>query len=702
MTEDKKLRLAEAFVGFLGRFRYAVILGLLVIAAFSVTAMKNIRFDNSDESFFAQDDPAILAINRFHELFGNEDNAYIAVRTKDGVFRHEMLVRLEALASALEDNVPHIKKVTWIGSAEYIRSEGEDGIKTGPIYDEMPDAPEDLERFKKITLSHPDFVDTLISRDANTAVIVLECRRYPENIQDPRKEIAPAIYSVLARNEFADLETVMAGAPIYDFEKEQITKRQTGKLTLLCLILQVILLLRIGKGGLRAVIAPVCVITLTIMFTMGIVGLSGWPMSMMDIMLPTLLFTVCMGDTVHIIAHYHMYRDSGIPHMQAMTGTVKEIFFPCLFTSLTTMVGFLSFMATEVVPIKMAGLYSAIGVGLAFILAISLTPIIYMIRPEKDSRFSGQGRLSATASHRRLDDFLQKAVKACLRHPVPVIAFFFAVTGMSVWLFQSVVIETNSIKDLRTVEKLRRDSDFFDEHLGGAMSLEIMVDSGHEDGAKDLGFLRDIKALQRHAEAHPKTVKTHSVVDTIATIREVVHGDDPAYHDLPDEQNQVSQYLFFYETSGGKNLDKEMSLLNDVVRLHVQTRNMGTQDVKEFVADMERFAADELKGRIHLECTGQMAWMTALADYVKAGQSVSLLSAAISICLLMIACLRSIKLGLISMIPNIVPVLFAMGLMGLFGIRLSLPLMIFSCVIMGVCVDDTTHFYVYFRNFFAQ
>jgi predicted RND superfamily exporter protein len=273
---------------------------------------------------------------------------------------------------------------------------------------------------------------------------------------------------------------------------------------------------------------------------------------------------------------------------------------------------------------------------------------------------------------------------------------------MSIWFYQGVAVETNIIQNIKTSEKLRRDFDFFDISLGGAMTLEIMVDSGQENGARDLQFLRDVEKLQRHAETFPKTNKTHSIVDTVKRVREVLYNNDPAYHELPDEQRSVSQYLFFYETAGGKNLDKEMSLLSDTARIHVKTRTMGTQEVKRFMKDMDNFIATELDGRLHVQYTGQMAWVSSIADYVKQGQAVSFLSSAVTITVMMILCLRSVTLGLISMLPNIVPILMSMGLMGLFGIDLSLMLMIFASVVYGICIDDTTYFYITFKRKFAH
>ena len=709
MKEEMAMALSRKYIGFLQRHRYVILLAAAMLTFLSLQAMKQMRFDNSDESFFQEGDPAVQAIERYRELFGNEDHVYVAVRDDVDVFRQPLLGTLDELAGELERKVPHIKEVTWIGNAEYMHGIGGNEIQTGPIFEEMPTDPKDIAEFKRTVLGFPDFVDRIVSRDAKTAIIVLECERYPDDVKDPRKEIAPAIYAILKDARFRHLRTCLAGQPVQDFESDRITSGQTAKLSLICLVLQSFLLFKIGRGGvvagLRAVAAPVLVIAVSIFWTMGFVSAMGWPVSLMDIMLPTMLFSVCLGDTVHIIVNYHQHREHGLKHMDAMVTMMREVFIPCLFTSLTTMMGFLSFLTTEIVPIRMAGVYSAIGVMIAFVLAIALAPVAYLLCPEKESHFETGRPLYGRPRRNWLlafDELLQKQVSFCLGHAKAIVLLFLLVSAASIWLYQSVVVETNTMQDISTSEKLRRDSDYFDEKLGGAMALEIMVDSGRENGARDLDFLRDVERLQRHAETMPKTAKTHSVVDTLSRVNEVLHNEDPACHVLPDEQKYVSQYLFFYETSGGKNLDKEMTLLSDVVRIHIQTRTMGTQEIKAFIREMDRSIAEELGGRLKVQYTGQMAWVAAVSDYVLSGQAMSFASALVSICLMMICCLRSVRMGIISMFPNIVPILVPMGIMGLCGINLSLVLMIFSSVIMGICVDDTIHFYVNYKHNFEK
>ena len=348
--EQAAMARARWFTEFLSAWRWLILAVILVLAAGSVYLMKDIRSDNSDESFFLEDDPAVIAIHRFRELFGNEDYVYVAVRPGGDVFERSNMLMLKSLADALEKDVPFLREVKWLGSAEYIRPEG-DHIAAGPGREKIPDGQAPIDEFKAEVLKLNDFVNVLVSPDSRIATIVLECERYPDNVKDPRKLIAPAVEKVLQRPEFAKYETHLAGTPVQDYESDRITARETLTLVAVCLIIQSVLLFMLGNG-IRAVLAPVLVILLSIIMTMGIISLAGWKVSMMDIMLPTMLFSVCLGDTVHIVASYHLNRINGMSHGDALTHTIRSVFIPCLFTSLTTMMGFMSFLATDIAPIR--------------------------------------------------------------------------------------------------------------------------------------------------------------------------------------------------------------------------------------------------------------------------------------------------------------------------------------------------------------
>jgi predicted RND superfamily exporter protein len=234
--------------------------------------------------------------------------------------------------------------------------------------------------------------------------------------------------------------------------------------------------------------------------------------------------------------------------------------------------------------------------------------------------------------------------------------------------------------------------------MGGSMSVEIMIDTVEKDGVKDPAFLQQIESLQDYINKHPLAMKTMSVLDLLKEMNQALHENRPEYYTLPETKEQVSEYMFLYETAGGGELDKQVSFNYDIARLTARTKSLNTKDIKIFVSDITGFAKEHLDPSIKIELTGMIPMVNAMSDLITSGQIKSFGFAFIAISLMMIIVLRSFKLGLISMVPNLFPVLIAIGFMGYAGIYLSMAVVTFAAIIIGIAVDDTIHFFVRYRR----
>ena len=268
--------------------------------------------------------------------------------------------------------------------------------------------------------------------------------------------------------------------------------------------------------------------------------------------------------------------------------------------------------------------------------------------------------------------------------------------------YRLIEVETNSIEFASTDLPVRQAYDYMDSHMGGSMSMEVMLDTGKKDGIKDIKFLSQMEALQSYTDKHPLISKTTSVIDTIKKMRRAMHENRMEYYSLPETTAQAAEYLFLYETSGGEELDKYVSFNYDIARINARTKSLNSKDVRTFISDIHRFVKQNIDPSIKVEYTGTMPWVRAMSDYVSQGQKRSFMLAFLAITCMMIIVLRSFKLGLISMIPNVFPVLISLGLMGFAGVYLSIPLMILSPIIIGVAVDDTIHFFMRYRREFNR
>ena len=679
------------------RFRWLGIIAVVLLTVFFAYQMQGLKFDNSNEVWFVEGDRSLDLIDKFRDVFGNDD--FVVLLFESGNFFEPENIRvIGRLAEVLEAEVPYLKDMTWLGNVEYI--EGiEDGIKIYELLETVPQDPEEMAAVREKALNEPSYVNSLISPQGQSAAIILEMERYPEDGDklDPKNEIAPVVREILARPEFAVLNAHVAGGPILHHDYDELAAGETRNFMGLCLLIQMAILLWVARD-VRGVFVPISIVFLSVLWTMGAIGLMGFTLNMMIVILPSLLICVGIGDSMHFIAEYQDQCDKGPARRKAMVKTFAMVGLPCLLTTLTTMGAFLSFLTVRIKPFRELGVYASVGVVTAIVLTYVLVPFFYSFGMKKNALAKN------SADQKSRNDFFDRLLARVhwivTAKPRWVVAFFVILSGISIAGALNIQVESNTAKMLSQKLLLRQAYDFIDERMGGSMSMEIMLDTGKTDGVKDPAFLKKMDALQDFVDKHPLTTKTTSVLDVLKKMRRAMHNNDQKFYSIPDTLEAASQYLFMYETSGGDQLDKLVGFDYDIARLTVKTRTLCTADVRKFMQDVEDFSSKTFDDSVSVEMTGALTWVKALNDKMGEGVKYSFTAVLFAVAALMMIFLRSVKLGLFSMIPNVFPVLITLELMGFTGLYLDMPLMCCSAVIIGVAVDDTIHFFRRYRREF--
>jgi len=689
----------SGWAGFVLRFRWLLLSLVLLLTIFSFYEMRELKFDSSIESMFLEEDPQLITFNKFKETFGSDDFVYILFETED-FFKPEMIRLVGRLVEDLERNVPYVDDVKFIGNVEHVEGV-EGGIEISDLIEKIPETDEEIKQIKQRAMAEPLYVDNLISKDGKTAAIAMTFELYPEEQKkkaDVRHQVGQKVLEILAKPEYGNMELYTAGGPIYDCEYDKLSGKESSTFGLLCLALNLLILLWVARG-VRGVVSPLLVVVLSVFWTLGLVGIIGWTLNMMVILLPVLLICVGIGDSMHIVAETQDQMDHGLGRKEAVVKALILVGFPCLLTSLTTAVGFTSFLGTVVRPVREMGVYAAVGVIMAFVLSLIIVPIIFSFGKEKKKSEAGK------EVHERYDLFdriLDKVFQINTGYPKAIIGIFIGLTLLSVYGYSRIEVETNSMKGLSADLPLRQAYDYIDSKMGGSMAIEMMLDTGRKDGVKEIIFLRQLEQLQDRIDSHPLTMKTTSIIDFLKKMNRAMHENSPSYYALPETSAQATEQLFLYETSGGKELDKQVSFNYDIAQLNVRTQSLGSKEVRTFMADIDKFVKENLDSSIKVEYTGIMTWLRAFVDMVANGQKRSFVLAFSAIAIMMIIALRSFKLGLISMVPNLFPVLISMGFMGMAGMYIDATLMIFSAIIIAVVVDDTIHFFSRYKREFKH
>ncbi|KMY65909.1 hypothetical protein AAU61_19990 [Desulfocarbo indianensis] len=675
---------------------------VLLFTAFLAMQMPQLVFDNSPDNWFVEGHETLQARDRFHGAFGNDKFVFLMFTKEKTPFTPESFAGLAELAERFENEVPFTREVTWLGNVERIRGVGRNSqeVLIEPFMAETPKTQQAVDGLLREALEEPAFVNDLISRDATVLTMVITLDPFPSDQagENPNYAVSEAVNRILDEPRFKGLKPYIGGSPHVNYQYDALAKKDFFRLFVAVLAVQAALLLWLGRGF-RGILVPLVVTTLSVLWTMGSISLMGFTLNLLSIALPTMLICVGIGDSMHGIAAFYDHVDRGASRKEALCMAFSEVGGAIMLTSLTTAAGFLAYLTTDLKPYREMGVYVALGVLFAFMLTVILTPILYSFgkKPPKARRSGEKGRKDI------FDRWLALTHRIVMNHAKAVIAVFGLTMAAGVAGYMMIKVESNTTKLILPREPLRQTLDVIDERLGTSTTLEYLIDTQKPSGIKDPEFMANLDKLMTAAEKNPLVAKAVSITDLLKRMRRSLHGNDPGYYSLPESRESVAQHLFLYESSGGNTLDRLAGFTYDVARLSLKMKALDTGDARQLEAAMKG-KVKEIFGDQNVEIvqSGGISTYLALNDILYQGQSRSFMAALLAITLVMILVLRSIKLGLISMIPNVFPVFLTMGFMGLAGLYLDVITISFAAVIIGVAVDDTIHFFTRFRSEFAR
>jgi len=670
------------------RFRWISLALVAVVTALAAGQLPKLEIDNSNEAFFVEGDPTQRRLDAFRETFGNDDFVFILVHVGDA-FDPTTLLRLAELADRLELEVPHLAELTWVGNAESIR-----GVPGGIVIEDLvPDTTLSRTRLQVIgetIRADPLYRDRIVSGDGGSVGLLLEFRNYAESGIDPRKDSPPVIEAIVA--DFVDLDTHVVGGPIADYVMDMRTAVEAPRWAVVAL-LGMCLMLAITTRSVVGVLVPAATVILSVIWTMGLVAVAGFKLNLLGILVPALLLCVGIGDSMHVVAELGQARREGWSRRAGLAHTLNLVTGPIVLTTVTTAAGFLAFLATDLAPLRELGVQAAAGVVIALLLTyLFAVPALSF----------GRCRVPAAQTGDVFDALLATVAEFVLRrkHAVGIGCLIVAVAvGAGIARLE---IDTSTVQAMAEDHPLRVAFEHVDESMGGSMSIEVVVDTGHAGGIKRIELLRKVERLQAFLEGHPLVTQTSSVLDQLKQMHRAVHEERADAYRLPETDSQVAEYLLLYESGGGSRLEAFASFTYDQLRVQARTRSLAFEEVRALDHAVKEFAARELGTDASVYTTGTLPMMQRIGDLIAQGQARSISFAFCAIAIILMLALRSVRVGLIAMVPNVLPVVVSLGAMGWLGAEFNMIMLVIGPMVLGVAVDDTVHFFARFRRYFDQ
>jgi predicted RND superfamily exporter protein len=699
--------------------RWIVLVGCLAVLALFLYLASGIRSDSSFENYFDRDDPAYSAYNQYREDFGSDETSYLLYEAPDyphGPWNIEVMRKIQRLTEALEEEVPFIKEVISLTNVEFMEP-AEGGIEVFELLKEFPEDQEALLEIRRKVLAKPLYVGGLVSQDGQHAAILIEMDKSsvdpPEEIRldpdggDGIENLYPQvtywqIEEILARPEFSGIVFHHTGdVPLNAVLNIIVDTESTrlGLITLGAIVCTLAFFFRRPIG----VVGPIVVVALSVAVAVGTMGLLGWNMDLIFGMLPTLLIAVGVADAVHMVSEFRAYHAELGDRREAVRRTMYLVGTPCLLTSLTTAAGIGAMAVAPIKTLAHFAVYAAVGVLAAFLLSVTLLVVFLSIGRRRPTRLYSELEKSQAKGGHRFQRALVSVADFDLRHRRAILAGAVVILLFSLLGMLRLKVDSNFMNDFDEDIPVRHATLYADEVMGGTNSFIYLFDTGDPDGIKDPAVLREIEQLQAEADQRVEVVKkTYSVVDLLKDINQTFHDGDPSYHVLPESRELIAQYLLVYEMSGGEELEDYLS--SDYARAALALRCKWTESSR--IAAMSETLDTYIKAQpleaAAISATGIGALWVQLMDYITLSQIRAFAAAFAVIAVLLCLLFRSVKTGLLSMIPNLSPAILTLGAMGWLDIPLNYGTLLVAPVALGIAVDDTMHLVTRYHHEFKR
>lgn len=695
------------------RFVVVALCAALFVGSFQVAS--KVEQDASYESYFNEGDHTYEAYQKYLDDFGSDEVGYIGYEVPElehGVWNVDAMAALIELTEELEE-VPFVYEVTSLANAE-LTVGSEDGLEITKIRDEWPLTQEELLLRREAYLKKPMLVGGIVNQDASFAAIVLEMDRTstdpPEEIiWDPAKpaddlenlypQVSDAkVMEILARPEYADFRFFPSGDVALNAFFNRVLVSEPAYLMGISLILISVLQL-IAFRSIVGVAAPLVVLVLTALMTVAFMVAVGYKMGISFSATPTLLMVIGVAYCVHVLSEFRVQMVAVGERREALVRTMSLVGLPSLLTAITTAVGFASMAFVPIRTMAEGAIYQSFGVMAAYFFSVTvlLAALSFGSRNPKWAR-SADGAANTIERSGFATRMLDRIATVNLEHRFGLLVGFAVFTLACLVGSSRVVVDSNWLADFWEGSPVRVNVVKVDDEMGGMSNIIYLFDGGHEDAIKEPAVLREIERLETLALEDDWLVrKTYSIVDIVKDLNQSFHADDPAYHRIPDTREEVAQYLLLYESSGGEEAEELVSPDYRVASLELRVRVGRIVHMAALVDRLDAALVETPLEKTELTLTGIGALWLKLTNYIVSSQVQGLGLALVAITLVMVLLFRSIPVGLIAMIPNVMPVLLALGAMGWFDITLDYNKATIASIAIGIAVDDTIHLMSRFR-----
>ncbi len=702
--------------------RYKTLVIVLVVAACLMSQLPKTTMDTSTESFLHENDPALKGYERFRDQFGRENMIVIALNPPN-IFDEHFLADLRALHDDLEENVPYLEDITSLVNARNTYGI-EDELIVDDLLEKWPETPEELKEIEKRARDNPIYKNLLLSEDGNFTTIVIqgdtyshegltldETEDFGDNIEDETQqkkyltdeengEMVAAVEEILKRHPFNNTEIFAGGSPVVGHFLKRVMSKDMRKFTVIS-VSTIAVFLFIMFRRISGILLPLFIVIVSLLSTFGLMAATRTPLKIPTQILPSFILAVGVGYSVHILAIFFYHFNQNGRKKQAIAYAMGHSGLAVMLTGITTASGLMSFSTAAVAPIADLGIFAAAGVMLAFIYTVVLLPALLAVFPIKSKPVSG----NENSNDIKMDRLLAYIGSISINYPYRVLCVAFIIIIVSAWGMLKINFSHNPLKWLPKTNAARIANERIDKELKGSTSMEIVINTGQENGLYEPEILdrleKSVDFVENYTSDKLSVGKAWCLTTVLKEINQALHANDKNFYTLPRDKNLIAQEFLLFENSGSDDLEDLTDSRFSMARFTIKAPLIDAIEYAEFVENMENHFRKTYP-EAEIEVTGIIPMYVRIIHSAIISLRNSYGYAMIIITIMMILLIGRIRIGLMSMIPNVAPILVILGIMGWIKMPMDLFSMMVGSIAIGLAVDDTIHFMHNFRRYLEE
>lgn len=669
------------------------IVSIVVVMGFAA-GIKHLSFNSNYRIFFSQDNPQLKAYEQLERDYNKTDNILMVLEPKNGdVFTRENLAAVQWL-TAKAWNLPNSSRVDSISNYQYSSADGDTVNVHNLVPDDAKLSDADLKSIRDIATHDPFLTNRLVSEKGHVTGVNITIRMPDTNTNQEIAKVVGAVRDLRASFEkaYPDIKVHLTGNVMMSSAFQDAARSDMRDLMPIMfgvVILTLIITLRTPLGAATTFV----MIVASILVAMGAAGWSHAVLSGPVASAPIIILTMAVSDSVHLIATAMQFMRTGMDKRAAMAESLRINFGPVWWTSITTFVGFLTMNFSDSPPFHLLGNVVAAGVAAAWLFSVTLVPALFAIMP---IRVKVDPDMKTDEHHVVQNSAMNALASFVLNFRTPLLVVMTALVAASMYFIPKNEFNDEFHLYFDKSFEFRRDTDFTIANLTGVYLIDYSVKAGSTEGdVNNPAYLKKLDDFANWYRQQPEVLHVNTFSDIMKRLNKNMHGDDPAMYTLPDARDLAAQYLLLYELSLplGLDLTNQVNLDHSATRLTVTLRAVSSN---EMIA-IEKRASDWLKANglaSMKDGTGSGAGMMFAHIGKKNARSMLFgnLIALVVISFMLIFAFRTLKIGAVSMIPNLVPAVFAYGVWGAFNGEIGMSLSMVSGMTLGIVVDDTIHF----------